>query len=115
MNGGGGHHTLYIRPLVGRTTYSRIKDGLSDPQGVVGNGWASFTPVVRGYRPSDVGATTNLTSSGGHYRPCLCTEQISIVASDLSDLYDLSDLSEKGTRPRHKKSTPIGVLLLFSI
>ena len=66
-------------------------------------------PVVRGYRPSDVGATTNLTSSGGHYRPCLYTEQISIVASDLSDL------SEEGTRPRHKKSTPIGVLLLFTI
>ena len=72
-------------------------------------------PVVRGYRPSDVGATTNLTSSGGHYRPCLYTEQISIVASDLSDssdlsdlseLSDLSDLSEEGTRPRRKKKHP---------
>ena len=63
-------------------------------------------PVVRGYRPSDVGATTNLTSSGGHYRPGLYTEQISIVASDLSDSSDLSDLSElselseKGTHKR---------------
>ena len=50
MNGGN-HGTIYIRPLVGRTIYSRIKDGWSDPQGVVGNGWASFTPSRSGLTP----------------------------------------------------------------
>ena len=33
-------------------------------------------PVVRGYRPSDVGATTNLTSSGGHYRPWVVSQKV---------------------------------------
>ena len=55
------------------------------------------------YKDSIIGAYTLFWDS---IRPCLYTEQISIVASDLSDSSDLSDLSEKGTpaKTRHKRA-----------